>query len=101
MNTAGIIFLSLAILVIIIPVIYAIVERDWPILLCSLFSLIFFFIFGVVNWPDPGQNDVKEGKAIYIEENNVGVNQNGDTIYNYSTYHIEWLPEWKYGRKQK
>lgn len=100
MNIAGIIFLSLGILTIIIPVIYTIVERDGFILLLALFSLIFFFMFGIVNWPDPGQNDVKEGKAIYVEENNIGVNQNGDTIYIYSTYHIEWLPEWKYGRKQ-
>lgn len=100
MNTIGIIFLSLTILAIIIPIICSIVERDGFILLFALFSLIFFFIFGLVNWPGPGQNDVKEGKAIYVEENNVGVNQNGDTIYNYSTYHIEWLPEWKYGRKQ-
>lgn len=100
MNTAGIIFLSLGILTIIIPIIYAIVERDWSILPLTLFSLIFFFMFGIFNWPEPGQNDVKEGKAIYVEEKNVGVNQDGDTIYNYSTYHIEWLPEWKYGRKQ-
>ena len=100
MNTAGIIFLSLGILTIIIPVICAIVGHDCFNLIYASLSFIFFLIFGMVNWPEPGQNDVKEGKAIYVEEKNVGVDQNGDTIYNYSTYRIEWLPEWKYGRKQ-
>ena len=100
MNTAGIIFLSLGILVIIISVICTIVARDSSNLLFSAFSLIFFFLFDIFNWPEPGTQDVKNEKAIYVEEKNVGINQNGDTIYNYNTYHIEWLPEWKYGRKQ-
>ena len=26
---------------------------------------------------------------------------NGDTLYNYSTYRLEWLPEWKYERKHE
>ena len=100
MNTTGIIFLSLGILVIIISIIAAIINRDSSNLLFSAFSLIFFFLFDIFNWPEPGTQDVKNGKAIYIENKNVGINQSGDTIYNYSTYNIEWLPEWKYGRKQ-
>ena len=100
MNTAGIIFLSLGILVIIISVICTIVARDSSNLLFSVFSPIFFFIFGIFNWPNPNDQDVMNGKAIYIENKNIGINQSGDTIYNYSTYNIEWLPEWKYGRKQ-
>jgi large subunit ribosomal protein L10 len=39
-------------------------------------------------------------KAAYVEEVNIGLDTNGDTLYNYSTYRLEWLPEWKYGRKQ-
>lgn len=100
MNTAGIVFLTLGIVTVIIPIICAIIEHDWALALFSLFSLIFFMVFGIVNWPEPGKNDVKKGKAIYIEEKNIGLDLNGDTIYNYITYHLEWLPEWKYGRKQ-
>lgn len=100
MDAVGIIFLILGIVTIIIPVIVAIVEHQEDIALFSLFSIIFFLIFAVKTWPAPGKIDVKEGKAIYIEEKNIGLNSNGDTIYNYSTYRIEWLPEWEYGRKQ-
>ena len=100
MNTAGIIFLSLGILVFIIPIIIALSKKDLMYSIFSLLSIIFFFLFGILNWPEPIKSDVKEGKAVYVEEKNVGLNSNGDTLYNYSTYHIEWLPEWKYGRKQ-
>ena len=61
---------------------------------------IFFSVFFSVNYPNPTKDDVKDRKAIYIEEINVGLDINGDTLYNYSTYRLEWLPEWKYGRKQ-
>lgn len=101
MNTTGIIFLSLGILVIIISIIAAIINRDSSNLFFSAFSLVFFFPFRILNWPEPNEQDVKNGKAIYIENKNIGINQSGDTIYNYNTYHIEWLPEWQYGRKIK
>ena len=100
MNTTGIVFLSLGILTILIPSILAIVKKDGTYAIFSFFCLIWFGLFPIVNYPDPYKDDVKNGKAIYIEEVNVGLDANGDTLYNYSTYRIEWLPEWKYGRKQ-
>ena len=56
-------------------------------------------MFAVVNWPDPKDDDVQEGKAIYVKEHHIGVDSNGDTIYNYDTYKLQWKPEWKYGRQ--
>lgn len=101
MNTAGIIFLSLGILFILVPSINAIISRKGYIMLVSIISIFCFMLFVIVNYPDPTVNDVKDGKAIYVEQKHVGVDSNGDTLYNYCTYHLEWLPEWKYGRKQK
>lgn len=66
----------------------------------SLPSVICFMFFPMVNYPEPTKNDVKEGKTIYIEEVNVVLDMNGNTLYNYSIYRLDWLPEWKYGRKQ-
>ena len=37
----------------------------------------------------PTNKDVKEGKAHYVEQNNIEI-VNGDTINNYKTYKIEW-----------
>lgn len=37
----------------------------------------------------PTDNDVKEGKAHYIEQNHIEV-VNGDTVNNYKTYQIVW-----------
>ena len=37
----------------------------------------------------PTNNDVREGKAHYIEQNHIEV-LNGDTINTYKTYQIEW-----------
>lgn len=101
MNTAGIVFLSLGILCILIPAIISLVKQDGEYMLLSILSILWFMFFPVVNYPEPTKKDVKDGKAIYIEEANVGLDVNGDTLYNYSTYRLEWLPEWKYGRKQK
>lgn len=100
MNTEGIIFLSLGILFVLIPVIISLVKHDVIYMFLSIMSILWFMLFSIVNYPDPTKNDVKQGKAIYVEEVNVGLNANGDTLYNYSTYRLEWLPEWKYGRKQ-
>lgn len=100
MNTAGIIFLSLGILLVLIPIIISLVKRDAVYMAISIMSIFFFVLFPLMNYPEPYKDDVKNGKAIYIEEKNVGLNASGDTLYNYSTYRIEWLPEWKYGRKQ-
>ena len=101
MNTAGIVFLILGILFILVPSIISIVKREGVWLVFCIASTLWFMFFPIVNYPDPTKEDVKDGKAIYIEEQNVGLDVNGDTLYNYSTYRIEWLPEWKYGRKQK
>ena len=100
MNTAGIVFICLGILFLLVPAILATVKKDGAYMIFSLFCIIWFGLFPVVNYPEPYKDDVKEGKAIYVEEINVGLDANGDTLYNYSTYRIEWLPEWKYGRKQ-
>lgn len=101
MNAAGIVFLSLGILCLVIPIFIAIIKQSGVYIAFSALSLFWFMLFPIVNYPEPYKDDVKDGKAIYIEEVNVGLNVNGDTLYNYSTYRIEWLPEWKYGRKQK
>ena len=37
----------------------------------------------------PTNNDVKEGKAQYVEQNHVEI-VNGDTVNNYKTYQIVW-----------
>ena len=37
----------------------------------------------------PTNNDVKEGKAHYVEQNHVEI-VNGDTVNNYKTYEIVW-----------
>lgn len=42
----------------------------------------------------PTNNDVKEGKAHYIEQNHIEV-VNGDTVNNYKTYKIEWIENFK------
>ena len=100
MNTLGIVFLSLGILCILIPVIIAIIKREVVYMFISIMFIFWFGLFPLVNYPEPYKDDVKNGKAIYVEEVNVGLDVNGDTLYNYSTYRLEWLPEWKYGRKQ-
>ena len=100
MNTAGIIFLSLGILFVLIPAIISLVKHEVIYIVFSVLSIIWFMLFPLVNYPEPSKEDVKDGKAIYVEEVNVGLDANGDTLYNYSTYRLEWLPEWKYGRKQ-
>ena len=101
MNTAGIVFLSLGILFLATPVFIAIIRQEHIYIIFSIMSIIWFILFPIVNYPNPTKEDVKDGKAIYVEEVNVGLDVNGDTLYNYSTYRLEWLPEWKYGRKQK
>ena len=101
MNTGGIVFLSLGCLFILMPLTIALIIRDYQVMVISLLSVICFMFFPIVNYPEPTKNDVKEGKAVYIEEVNVALDENGDTLYNYSTYRLEWLPEWKYGRKHE
>lgn len=99
MNIAGIVFLTLGILFIVIPGIVALAKRDATPMFFSLYSLIWFFLFPLVNYPNPISSDVRDGKAVYIKEKHISIDQNGDTLYNYTTYHLEWLPEWEYGRK--
>lgn len=101
MNTAGIIFLSFGILFVLIPAIISLVKHEVIYMVFSIVSILWFTLFPIVNYPYPTKDDVKDGKAIYVEEVNVGLDVNGDTLYKYSTYRLEWLPEWKYGRKQK
>lgn len=38
----------------------------------------------------PTNNDVKERKAHYVEQNHIEV-VNGDTVHNYKTYQIQWI----------
>ena len=101
MNLGGIVFLSLGTLFMLIPIIIALTTQEYHIIMFSLLSLIWFTLFPEVNYPEPTNNDVKNGKATYIEEVNAALDENGDTLYNYSTYRLEWLPEWKYGRKHE
>ena len=98
MSTAGLVFLIITILSIVVPGIISIAKRDGTVMVFSLFALAPFLVFSLIHWPGPTNGDVRDGKAIYVTEEHVGVGQEGDTIYNYNTYHLEWLPEWKYGR---
>lgn len=101
MNAAGIIFLVLGIICIVVPAIITLKTDKGYFMSISIMSIVWFALFPVVNYPEPTNDDVREGKAIYIEEKNYGISATGDTLYEYRTYHLEWLPEWKYGRKQK
>ena len=99
MNTAAIVFLILTISFILIPFIASLCTRESIWMAISLASFVWFMLFCFAQWPNPTDDDVREGKAIYVTEQNIGVNQNGDTIYNYNTYKLEWLPSWEFGRK--
>ena len=83
MNTGGIVFLSLGALFMLIPIIIALVTQEYHIIMFSLLSLIWFTLFPEVNYPEPTNNDVKNGKATYIEEVNVALDENGDTLWRY------------------
>ena len=100
MNIAGIVFLTLGILFILIPAIISIIKSEAFYMIFSTISILCFALFPLINYPYPTKKDVEDGKAAYVEEVNIGLDTNGDTLYNYSTYRLEWLPEWKYGRKQ-
>lgn len=98
MNTNCLILLCLTIALFVILIITALIthQGEWAIL--CLFGLLTSTLFSLNYWAEPTNNDIRDGKAIIIEENHIGVSQEGDTTFNYRTYHIEWLPEWKYGR---
>lgn len=63
-------------------------EGEW------LLFLIFTFVSvigGVVVLDSiPTNNDVRDGKAHYVEQNHIEV-VNGDTVNNYKTYQIQWI----------
>ena len=75
MNTGGIVFLSLGALFMIIPIIIALAKQEYYIIIFSLLSLIWFTLFPEVNYPEPTKNDVKNGKATYIEEVNAALDE--------------------------
>ena len=71
MNIAGIVFLTLGILFIVIPGIVALAKRDATPMFFSLYSLLWFFLFPLVNYPGPMKSDVRDGKAVYVEEKHI------------------------------
>lgn len=101
MNIAGWIFLILSILLLVVPIIVCIVKNDWDYWSISLLCIVTMMCFGITNYPDPGMDDFRDKKAIYVEDKHIEISSEGDTLNVYSTYHKEWLPEWKWGRKQK
>ena len=62
-------------------------ESEW------LMFLVFTFIGvtggAVILYSTPTNNDIKDGKAHYIEQNHIEL-FNGDTINTYKTYQIVW-----------
>lgn len=59
--------------------------------LLFLIPSIYCAIIGIVIINSiPTNNDIKDGKAHYIEQNHIEV-VNGDTVNNYKTYQIEWI----------
>ena len=98
MNTAGIVFLSLGTLFMLIPIIIALATQEYHIIMFSLLSLIWFTLFPEVNYPEPTNNDVKNGKAVYIEEVNVVLDENGDTLKFMPTNTFVMFPDGELGK---
>lgn len=90
MSTGAVILFGIAIAVTVIGISCAIITEIPEYLLLLLVSIIFSLIGLAIQYPIPNDDDVKNGKAHYVEQNHIEV-VNGDTINTYKTYKIEWI----------
>ena len=90
MSTLGIVFLCLALVVITISIMLTIYDEQYFILLTLIGAAL--LIVPLVDIEEtPKDNDVKNGKAHYVETKHQEIGSN-DTI-RYSTYEIKWKEE--------
>ena len=89
MTIGAIILFGLAIVSTVIGITLAIHTKVVEYLFLLFFAFVFFIFGAAAKCPTPTNNDVKEGKAHYIEQNHIEV-VNGDTINAYKTYEIVW-----------
>ena len=90
MSTLGIVFLCLALVVITISIMLVIYEEQ-VLLLVALIGAMLLIVPIVEIQETPNDNDVKNGKAHYVETKHQEIGGN-DTI-RYSTYEIKWKEE--------
>lgn len=90
MSTIGIVFLCLALVVITISIMLAIYEEP-VLMLISLFGASLLIVPIVDIEETPKDNDVKSGKAHYVETKHQEIC--GDDTIRYSTYEIKWKEE--------
>lgn len=90
MSTIGIVFLCLALVLITISIMLAFYENEILIKL-SLIGAALLIVPIVETVETPKDNDVKSGKAHYVETKHQEIGGN-DTII-YSTYEIKWKEE--------
>lgn len=90
MSTIGIVFLCLALVVITISIMLAFYEE--PILILAALIGAALLIVPIVEVGEtPKDNDVKSGKAHYVETKHQEIS--GDDTIRYSTYEIKWKEE--------
>jgi hypothetical protein len=90
MSTIGIVFLCLALVVITISIMLGIYEKQ-ILILVALFGVGLLLVPVKEIQETPNDNDVKNGKAHYVETKHQEIVGN-DTI-RYSTYEIKWEEE--------
>lgn len=90
MSTLGIVFLCLALVVITISIMLAIYENEF-LILAALIGVALLFAPVMETKETPTDNDVKNGKAHYVETKHQEIG--GDDTIRYSTYEIKWKEE--------
>ena len=90
MNIGAIILIALAIIIIVGSVGSSFIAKIPEFLFALPFGFILFIVGLSIQYPIPNDEDVKNGKAYYVEQNHIEV-VNGDTVNNYKTYEIVWI----------
>jgi hypothetical protein len=90
MSTLGIVFLCLALVLITISIMLAIYDEQ-VLILVSLPGAFLLIVPIVDTVETPKDNDVKNGKAHYVETKHQEIG--GDDTIRYSTYEIKWKEE--------
>ncbi len=95
-----IILFSIAFITAIFGIILSIVKKDPIFLTCLIVSLPAFVGGYSCLYLTPKESDIENGTAIYQENHNIVINEQGDTIKNYKTYEIVWKENYPNGRKK-
>ena len=90
MSTLGIVFLCFALVVITISIMLVIYE-DKILILVALFGVALLLVPIIEIKETPTNNDVKNGKAHYVETKHQEIGS--DYSIRYSTYEIKWKEE--------